>query len=279
VEVAIVTSSLSCLPAEQVQRYSIKVVPIPFCLNGHAHLDGADISSAEVYRLLAYELPFRTSAPSPGDYLKAFQDLSNWAKGILCLTIPRRFSMMADSAQAAAAQMPVGTVRVLDTGAVAGAQALIDMAAARAAFSGANLEEVTRLVERLARRVYLYGLIVAPQYVTRTGRVPSLVPKIASVLGIKPVIICAQGHTRPVGVVRTERAGVNRMLTTMREKAGQRKVHVIIQHADAAEQAENLRRRVESEFTCNELHVTDFSPVMGFATGPGTLALAFYAEE
>jgi len=37
-----------------------------------------------------------------------------------------------------------------------------------------------------------------------------------------------------------------------------------------------LRERIAAEFNCVELFITDFSPIMAYATGRGTLALAFY---
>ena len=35
-------------------------------------------------------------------------------------------------------------------------------------------------------------------------------------------------------------------------------------------------KHIASEFNCAELWLTDFSPVMGYATGTGVLAVAFY---
>src|SRR4030042_412525 len=229
--VAIVTSSISCLPAEQVQKYGIKVVPMPFMLNGHSYLDGVDISATEVYEQLAYERPFRTSAPSPGDYLKVYRE------------------------------------------------ALSDIAAAEAAAAGATLEEIKRLIANLEDEVRLYGLIVAPKYLARTGRVPAPLPSAASALSIKPVFTIAQGRIKLVSVVRTEKAGVDRMLSMMHTDVGRKPVHVIIQHANVPRQAENLRQRVQDDFNCTELRVTEFSPIIGFATGPGCLDLAFRADN
>jgi DegV family protein with EDD domain len=277
--VAIVTSSISCLPHDQVRKYGIKVIPVPFMLNGHSYLDGVDISTAEVYRQLAYEHPFRTSAPSPGDYLKVYQEVLKEHDSILCLTVPSKISMMYDSACSAARQMSNDTiVRVVDTGTAAGGQALIDIAAAQAASSGASLEDIAQLVANLQGKVCLYGLIVAPQYLKRTGRVPSPLPSAASALSIKPVFTISQGKIKLVGVVRTEKTGVDRMLSRMHADVGENTVRVIVQHANAPQKAENLRQRVETEFNCIELRVSEFSPIIGFATGPGCLAVAFCAE-
>lgn len=278
-KVAIVTSSISCLPHDQVRKYGIKVVPVPFTLNGHSYLDGVDISAAEVYEQLAYENPFRTSAPSPGDYVRAYEEVSKDHDAILCLTVPSKISMMFDSACSAARQISNDkVVRVLDTGTAAGGQALIDLAAAKAVSSGANLEEVTRLIANLQGKVSLYGLIVAPKYLKRTGRVPSPLPSAASALSIKPVFTISQGKMKLVGVVRTEKAGIDRMLSRMHVDVGKNPVRAIVQHANAPEKAKNLRQRVETEFNCVELQVSEFSPIIGFATGPGCLALAFCVE-
>jgi len=279
-KVVIVTSSISCLPHDRVRRYGIKVVPVPFMLNGHSYLDGVDISATEVYEQLAYEYPFRTSAPSPGDYLKAYQEVLKEHNAILCLTVPSKISMMYDSACSAAKQMASDAIiRVLDTGTAAGGQALIDMAAAEAASSGAALEEITQLIANLKDKVRLYGLIVASRYLARTGRVPSPLPSAASALSIKPVFTISQGKIKLVGLVRTEKSGVDRMLSLMHADVAENPVRVIVQHANAPQQAENLRQRVEAEFNCIELRVTEFSPIIGFATGPGCLALAFCAED
>jgi fatty acid-binding protein DegV len=53
---------------------------------------------------------------------------------------------------------------------------------------------------------------------------------------------------------------------------------VAILHADAREEAETLRRTIADRFDCDELYVTELTPVMGAHTGPGVLGVAFYAE-
>ena len=64
----------------------------------------------------------------------------------------------------------------------------------------------------------------------------------------------------------------------MKEKVGTRLVHVAVAHADALEAGERLKEQISTEFNCVELWLTDFSPVMGYATGAGVLAIAFYPD-
>ncbi|MBA7705876.1 hypothetical protein ES703_114717 [subsurface metagenome] len=65
----------------------------------------------------------------------------------------------------------------------------------------------------------------------------------------------------------------------MREKVGPSPVHVAVFHAYAPDEAERLKERVSAEFNCVELWLSEFSPVMGYACGTGTIGLAFYTED
>jgi fatty acid-binding protein DegV len=69
------------------------------------------------------------------------------------------------------------------------------------------------------------------------------------------------------------------MFELMHAGAGPGPLHAAVMHADVPEEAERLRRRVESEFACAELFVSEFSPVMGAHTGPGLLGVAFWTED
>ena len=71
---------------------------------------------------------------------------------------------------------------------------------------------------------------------------------------------------------------MGRLLKMMRGKVGLDPVHVAVMHAYALDEAEKLKERVSAEFNCAELWITEFSPVMGYACGTGTLGLAFYSE-
>ena len=65
----------------------------------------------------------------------------------------------------------------------------------------------------------------------------------------------------------------------MRDKVGVSPVRVVVAHAGAFEEGARLKERISAEFNCVELWLTDFSPVMGYATGTGVLAIAFYTDD
>jgi len=56
-------------------------------------------------------------------------------------------------------------------------------------------------------------------------------------------------------------------------------LHVSAMHADALDKAVALSNRISSQFDCDELIITEFTPVMGVHTGPGLIGVAFYSGD
>ena len=116
------------------------------------------------------------------------------------------------------------------------------------------------------------------RHVYRSGRIPKIASQVGSILNIRP-ILTVSGAVHFTGAVRNREHGINRIVQMMRDKVGQSPVHVAVFHAYALDEAERLKERVSSEFDCAELWLGEFSPVMGYACGTGTLGLAFYTED
>jgi len=282
-KVAIVTDSIACLTKELVAQYRIRVVPVNVLFNGNVYRDGIDISPAEAYRMLerAHDR-FATSPPSPGEFLDVYRELSGQAESILCIAISAKLSTLYDAAQVAkglAEQEHIGArIEVLDSQTGAAGQGFVVLAAARAAAEDKSLAEVINAAEMVRERINVFGLLDTIRYIHRTGRIPKMAALIGAVLNIKPIFAISSGVVHFAGVTRTRNKGIERLLEMMRKKVGTNPVHVAVMHGSVPEEAERLRERVLSEFTCTEIWLTEFTPIMGYAAGAGVLALAFYAE-
>src|SRR5207248_7051760 len=130
--VAIVTDSAAAIPPELTARYAITVVPMWLVSDGAAVREG----ERTLGELLG-DSRVTTSAPTPGEFEEAIRDaLANGATDVLVLTIASAMSASHDAA--AVAVRNVGEhARVVDTMTAAGAQALVVLAAARAAAASA----------------------------------------------------------------------------------------------------------------------------------------------
>ena len=283
-KVAIVTDSIASLTPEIVKQYRLRIVPINIYFDGTVYRDGVDITPSEAYRLLE-ETPdlFATSAASAGEYLETYQELSAQFQAILCITLSSGLSTLCNTARLAKEEakdkLPGTTIEVMDSKTAAGGEGLVALAAARAAAEGKDLAEVIKVAEVVRDRVRVIGLMKTVRHVYRTGRVPKIIARAASIINVKPIFTITDGVVRFAGLARTREHGVKRVLNIMRKRVGTRPVHVIVSHANVPDEGERLKERISAEFNCVELWLTDFSPVMGYATGRGTLAVAFYHES
>ena len=283
--VAIVVDSAVSLPSDVESGLDLHIVPMQLNVGGRTYRDGADLEPGELYRLLdQVEGVPTTSAPSPADFLEAFTASAADASSILCITVSPRFSATHDSAQVAAqvasVKAPETRIELLDSESAAGGEGLIALEALRVARGGASLDDVLAAARAVVRGVSLVAYLDTLYYVWKGGRVPRIAYLGTTLLKIKPVFELDHGEVRNLARPRTGSRASDRMLEVMRRRVGDSdRVHATVMHADAEEEAERLQGTVESEFRCEELFVSEFSPVMGAHTGPGLLGIAFWAEE
>jgi DegV family protein with EDD domain len=169
-------------------------------------------------------------------------------------------------------------IEVMDSKTVTAAEGFVALAGARTAGKGKDPTEVVRMAEQVRDKVSLFAFLDTIRYVYRTGRIPKVAAHIGSMLNIRPILPSSSELVRFKGIVRNRERGINRLLEIMEDKVGKNPVHVAVMHAYAPDEAEKLKERVSAWFHCAELWVTEFTPVMGYATGTGTLGIAFYEE-
>ncbi|MFC1970553.1 DegV family protein [Chloroflexota bacterium] len=282
-KVAVVTDSIACLTRDLVEQYGIEIIPLNFFAGGKVYKDWVDITPSKAYELFLEDPDsFKTSAASPEDCLRAYRNASKQAKDILCVTVSAKLSAVYSVAngakELAKTELPLTSIEVLDSETATAAEGFVVLAAAHAAFEGKNLIEVVKAAKDMKERVSCVFFLDTIRHVYRSGRIPKIASQVGSVLNIKP-ILTVQGAVHFRGAVRDRKHGIDRSLQMMRNQVGQNPVHVAVMHAYAPDEAEELKERVSSEFNCAELWVTEFSPIMGYACGTGTVGLAFFTRD
>jgi DegV family protein with EDD domain len=280
-EVSVITDSIACLPNGLVEEYGINIVPYSFSIDSRSYRDWVDITPTQAYELfLADPESFYTAPASPADYLAAYRELGQRVRDIICITVSARLSTAYNVARMAAEQVreeiPGLTIAVVDSWTATAAEGFVALAAARAAAAGRGLAEVVKAAESVRDRISLVALLDTVRYVYRSGRIPEIAARAGSKLGIRPLLTISGGVVRIVNMGRDKRRSLERLLDFMKKRIGDNPVHVAVMHAFAPEDAERLRQRVATEFNCVELWLTEFSPLMGYACGTGTLGVAYY---
>lgn len=283
-KITIITDSIAGLTPEIISRYKLQIMPINIHLDGKIYRDGVDLTINEAYRMLERDaVHFASSPASIGEYMKVFQAVSTQSEGILVIAISTKLSTLFNVANLAKEQiiekLPQVPIEVLDSRSATVGEGLIVTAAAQAAKTGKSLAEVTRIAKNVSTKIRVEGVLDTIRYVYRTGRIPRFPAKIGSMLNIKPIFSISEGSVHLTGVSRDRQKAIEGILARMRQEVNKRPVHLAIAHADALEAGARLKEEIESEFNCAESWLTDFSPVMAYATGPGVLVIAYYTDN
>ena len=281
-----VTDSATALTSEMASASGLFVAAMEVTIGDQTYVDGPvdpGGSLGRFYDLLrsAERLP-TTSAPKPDRWLACFREAATQGETILCITLAASLSASYDSARVAlelaAQELPDTPIRVMNSNVAAGSQALVVLEAARHAAAGAAVDEVEAAAARVAKNVRLIAYLDTLEYIWKGGRVPRIAVWASTLLDIKPVLELVGGRVNVVARPRSRRRANQRLLAELRRDLQDRTGHVNVMHADAEEEAKALLERIERQFNCAELFLTQFHPFMGAHTGPGLVGVSYWVE-
>ncbi len=281
-QIVVATDSLSGLPAELIQQYSIKIIPGILTINGKNYRDNIDITPDEFWKLFPAIKTYTTAAPSPGDFVKFFQEAGQAATDIVFIATSRQMSAIYNAAVSALdilkTQNPGLQVRVIDSKYSVGATGFIVVEAIRAVQAGKNLDEVLLVIQDMIGRVRSVAGMESLRYLIRSGRAPKTA-YIGELLGIKPLIgmVSGNGLAESLGRVRGKDRCFQRLLEMISEYTDTNKpLHAMVQYTNNLADGQELFRRVKSKYNCAELYITPYTPIIAGHSGPIN-SIAFYS--
>ncbi len=274
--VRIVTDSSADLPAEEVERLGVEVVPLSIRFGSEEYTDGVDLSVAQFYDKLASasELP-ETAAPSPGAFEAAFRRQAEaGADAVVCINLSSGLSATIQSAQNAAKAMAGDLdVRVVDSRSITSGLGTQVTLAAEAAADGAGPDDVVALVEGLAGRVHVFGALDTLDNLKKGGRIGGAQALLGSLLSIKPLLDISTGEVAEAGRARTRR----KALEWLRDKVfAQPKVeHLCLSHGMAPD-VEQMLDLLAPRYPADQVRVSLIGPTIGTHGGPRVMGLTWF---
>ncbi len=277
--VRVVTDSTSDIPPALAQELGISVVPLSVIFGDEVYREGIDINHDLFYeKMLRSKVLPTTSAPSVGDFLEVYERLLETTDEIVSIHISSKLSATYNNAcQAAAALAEKGArIEVIDGLSVSFGLTFMAAAAARAAAGGAGLAEIRKLVEGMIPRIRIVVVLDTLEYVRRGGRIGRARAFLGTVLRVKPILSLRDGEVHPEERVRTKSLALTRlvqMVTSYNVK------EAAIGYSTNAQEADDLRRRLEAELPGVKVVVQRLGPVLGAHTGPGVLGVGVLEGE
>lgn len=287
--VAIVTDTNSLITKDMANIYDIKVVPLYISIDDKSYPED-EINLANFYQnLLKWKrdnkLP-KTAAPSVADFIEVFRELSQKAKGIVYVGYSSKLGIAIESAIHAKKklqnELPSTSIEVIDTCTGCGAQLLVALEAARAAASEKNFDGVLKVCQSMVRKVNFIFLSDSLYHLLRGGRIHKARPwastKISNTVLLE-MDVSTGGQNTPVARCRTKGQSLSTLFDLVKQRSGDRKIHVAIDHADAELEAKELKDKVTSQFECAEVYINQMRPVLTTHTGVGSRIFSWWAED
>ena len=273
--VAVVTDSTPYLPAELSRRYAIEEVSLYVGWDGELRRESDYTDLDAFYAKLrdSPQLP-STSQPSVGDFLACYEPLVSTGRDVASVHIAGGLSGTCESAREAARILAddehPGRVEVLDSQTGAGGLGCLVIVAATVAEQGGSLDAVVDAVREARKSLDIWFCLDTLEYLRRGGRIGAAQAMVGTALKVKPILTFGT-EIAPVGRVRTQRRAFERMVGYLHELNDRGASDWIVQHAQAAADAQRLVSEGTAIFGTPPLFCTEVGPVLGAHLGSGML--------
>lgn len=277
-KIAIITDTDASLPAAVAERYGIRQVPINIHFGQEVLATGVDIDDARLFERVDREgkLP-TTSAPSPGQFLEAYQAaFADGADAVACFCVSSAISATYQAAVSGCELMPDKLIAVVDTQSISMAQGFMAIAAAEAAQAGASLDEVVAAARETGKRSHVFGALSTLKYLAMSGRVGHVAAGFGNLLNIKPVLTLRNGKLELLERVRTRSKSLARVVELAAEAAaGQPIARMAVLHVNVLDEAKAFEAQLRAALPCpEEVLIAEMTPGLSVHTGAGLLGVA-----
>lgn len=282
------TDSDSDLPFRYVDEYDLKMVYMPYIVDGVEYFDdlGRSGKQAEYFQKMREGMsPVTSLLPTPA-YLEYFEPILAEGRDILFIAFSSHMSSTINNIFAARDELlkkyPDRTILVVDTLSISAPMSLLLHHAYQMYTEGKSMQEIADWVLANRMRAHAWLTVDDLKYLKRGGRISAIAATMGTMLDLKPIIIInREGSMAAVDKVRGRKAALRYLADKTAENIeNPAEQNIVIIHADAKEDADRLegllRERIPTLKSVEQYFV---GPVIGAHCGPGTVACCFMGKE
>jgi len=277
--IGIITEDVCSLPERMVRDLGIEIVKTKLYFP-----EWEKFPEKNLYQLMKETRATpKTSAPPPGEYLKAYRKLAKDFERILVITVSSKLSACYNSAHQAREQFEEPEkIFIFDSWQAVAGQGLLVLKAVELLQEGKEINEILKELEVLKRKIQFFAFLKTTYWAEKIGRVnkwQGIVFQILKALGIQPYLGIKNGVVKLTGFNLWTYDEFEAMFNQLKHQVKKGKLRVGINYTDNVDFAMGLKERVEKKLNSEVLFVSLVPPIVGANSGPGTLITACYNVE
>lgn len=281
-KVLIMTDSTADLSHDFLEKHNIVSLPLYVSFGENLYRDGIDLTTEELYKKVEETnmLP-KTSAVSPGDFIKAFDKYIKLGYDIIYIGLGSKISATNQSANIAKMEFDENRIQIVDSKNLSSGIALLVLKAKDLRDMGKNIFEIKEEIEKLVPKVRSQFSIKTLDYLYKGGRLSALGKLFGTVLRIKPIIQVKNGEM----IVFRKSVGsfsraVDSMLTDYENMIDNIDMdYVMITHSLSDKQSKRMHDKVLSISKPNNLLESYAGCVISSHCGAGTIGILYILKE
>lgn len=275
-KIAIVTDSNSGITQAQAKELGIRVLPMPFYINGELYFEDITLTQEEFYKRLAEDADISTSQPSPASVMELWDELLEDYDEIIYIPMSSGLSSSCETAMMLAGDYG-GRVHVIDNQRISVTQRQSVLDAMEMAEKGLGAQEIEEVLMREKLEASIYITVDTLKYLKKGGRVTAAGAALGAVLNIKPVLQIQGEKLDAFAKVRGFKAAKKTMIEAVRrDMAGRfdgKKVHMAAAYTCSEEEAAVWKGELEEKFPGYDIYMDRLSLSISCHIGPGSIAV------
>ena len=276
-KISIITDSNSGITQSEGERLGVRVLPMPFYINGELYYEDISLSQAQFYERLDDDADISTSQPSPGSVTDLWDEVLRTSDEIIHIPMSSGLSSSCESAEMLARDYN-GRVHVVDNQRISITQRQSVLDALEMANAGLSADKIVEILMREKLESSIYITVDTLKYLKKGGRVTAAGAAIGTVLGIKPVLQIQGEKLDAFSKVRGMKTAKNVMLDAIASDLEKRfaghEVHMAAAHTCSQDEAEAWREQIKARFPGYDIHMDPLSLSVSCHIGRGAVAIA-----
>lgn len=275
--IAIATDSNSGITQEGAKELGIRVLPMPFYINGELYYEDITLTQEEFYQRLAEDADISTSQPSPAEVTGLWDEVLQDNDKIIYIPMSSGLSSSCETAMGLARDYE-GKVYVVDNQRISITQQQSVWDAIEMRDKGMSAEEIVDVLMREKLEASIYITVDTLKYLKKGGRVTPAAAAIGTVLNLKPVLTIQGEKLDAFAKVRGIKSAKKTMLDAMdkdiHERFAGKEVHLEGAYTCSDEMAQEWKQEIAERLPGYDIVMDRLSLSVSCHIGPGAIAIA-----